>query len=402
MPAPSPLWILGAADAEMTAIETLLHECGQSVHYALAATGRRVAPGQPAATYDGVPEVPPHELIAIEVAGPWGAPQIDHHDGSERAGWGPERFLTASSIGQVIAWLASRDLVTGVWPGELYYGSEPIGSIMRSGREGGPWVVIGPTYAHTIPQALVYEAAADHCPAAAIAGLCPGVDPMAFAPFLAESKRQMYFPSMSAEDFARELATSRATLLAAPPVAELCPLPFVGLDAHPEERLEGALAIDFPPGCFIPPEAPGEELLDDQPTDPHWRYVWRLDDDGVPIAIVVPPSWLHVRDLRHLPPGTVPTASSGECYPSAFLVGIVAALFEGIGFVCHIRRRDGRLALRSNGHGQGTLAGTRPAEVFLADPTAFGCGPTHPPGQDASYGNPVRGFFGGILIDQEL
>ena len=408
--ASTPLFILGAADAEMTAIESLLRECGQDYAYATFA-GRRVAPGQKQDDglyiwpHDRAEQIPsPHdELVAVEVAGPWGQPQIDHHDGSERATWGPERFLAASSIGQVISWLASHDLITGAWPGELCYGAEPAGSIIRSGREGGPWVVVGPTYAHTIPQALVHEAAADHCPAAAVAGLCPGVDPGAFAPFLAESKRQQYFPAMSAEDFARELEISRATLLAAPPVTEFCDPHPAGFspDLPPEVYLVGATPDDCPLGSWVPPQ----EAEDDGDGDmglisSEWLYICRHEPDGTPVGVPATAGMLAMRDLRHLEPGTVPAVGSGECYPSTFLVGIVAALFEGVGFVCRIRRRDGRLALRSNGHGQGTAAGTLPAEVFLADPSAFGCGPTQPPGQDASYGNPVRGFFGGTLIDQ--
>lgn len=331
LPPLAPLWILGADDAEMRAIESLLRECGQRVHYACDRSGQRVRPGMDG--YDAIVTGDP--VIAVEVAGPWGQPQIDHHGSHERASWGPDRFLAASSIGQVIERLAAM----GVLPASWSTGHGALAEGLHQHPElGGLWCVgarFG--YADVIPAALVFEAAADHCPAAAIAGLCPGVDPGAFAPFLAESKRQMYFPGMSAEDFARELATSRATLLAAPPCLALCP-----------------------------------------PVD-------QGNEPGV------------MRDLRHLEPGTVPAAGSGECYPAEFLVGIVAAIFEGIGFVCRIRRADGRLALRSNGHGQGTAAGTWPAEVFLADPSAFGCGPRLPPGPNASYGSPVRGYFGGTL-----
>lgn len=385
----SPLWILGVVDAEMTAIESLLRECGQPLIYALApmmrrdpATGRmtpvmdeagqpiyqRVASGQ-AATAAGevylTGEVVPRpldglEVIAIEVAGPWGAPAIDHHDEHPLASAPPDQFLSASSLGQVIGRLAQMGVLPSSWGGDFL---ESIG--VRDGADGtfimspGGWSVVSDGCFRVIPQALVFEAAADHCPAAAIKGLCPGVDPGAFAPFLAESKRRQYFPWMSPEEFAQELDRSRATLRSAPPCVELCP---------PAQWMGAAEA--------------GDEWGDLVAIGPH---------TGVrPV----------VRDLRHLEPGTVPAQGSGECYPTEFLVGIVAAIFEGIGFVCRIRRKDGKLALRSNGHGQGTLAGTRPAEVFLADPSAFGCGPRFPPGQDASYGNPVRGFFGGLLIDQ--
>lgn len=388
----SVIWILGAPDAEMTAIEKLLRECGQPVYYALAPTMRpdpatgtmspvldeqglpvcsRVAPGQvatgaaellPDGTEGAVLRHPSRipGLVAIEVAGPWGQAHIDHHGHAERAEWGPDRFLQASSLGQVIERLAQMGALPTSWEGDFL---ESIGA--RDGADGtfimspGGVAVVSTGCFRIVPQSLVFEAAADHCPAAAIAGRCPGMDPGAFAPFLAESKRRQYFPWMSPEEFARELDRSRATLRSAPPCVELCP---------PAQWMGAAEA--------------GDEWGDLVAIGPH---------TGVrPV----------VRDLRHLEPGTVPAQGSGECYPAEFLVGIVAAIFEGLGFVCRIRRADGKLALRSNGHGLGSLAGTRPAEVFLSDPSAFGCGPRFPPGQDASYGSPVRGFFGGLLIDQ--
>lgn len=377
------IFVLGADDAEMSAIRTLLVERGQSFLVALAPvmrrdpttgqmvpvlaedgspTYQRVAPGQRAScagevylTGDIVPRpLDGLEVIAIEVAGPWGSPVIDHHDEHPLASAPPDQFLSASSLGQVISRLAQMGVLPSSWGGDFL---ESIGA--RDEADGtfidspGGIAVASAGCFRIVPQALVFEAAADHCPAAAVAGRCPGVDPESFAPFLAESKRQQYFPWMSPGDFARELETSRMTLRMAPPCAVL--------DTLVPTQIQGPDAEWFDAGM--------------QPAG-------------------------YIRDLRHLEPGTVPAQGSGEMYPAEFLVGIVAALFEGLGFVCRIRRADGKLALRSNGHGQGTLAGTRPAEVFLADPSAFGCGPRFPPGQDASYGNPVRGFFGGLLIDQ--
>lgn len=379
----SVLWILGSADAEMSAIESLLRECGQSANiYHATRDGRLVRPGEPATgahrlLRDGALgdawEADLGEPVAIEVAGPWGSPVIDHHDEHPLASAPPREFMAASSLGQVIGRLAQMGVLPSSWPVEEVIDiREQRGTIATAGQGWFVWLgLTGATQDRGglgeffvgrvayIPQALVMEAAADHCPAAAIAGRCPGMDPGAFAPFLAESKRRQYFPWMSPEEFARELDRSRATLRSAPPCVELCP---------PAQWMGAAEA--------------GDEWGDLVAIGPH---------TGVrPV----------VRDLRHLEPGTVPAQGSGECYPAEFLVGIVAAIFEGVGFVCRIRRKDGKLALRSNGHGLGSLAGTRPAEVFLSDPSAFGCGPRFPPGQDASYGNPVRGFFGGLLIDQ--
>ena len=439
----STIWILGAPDAEMTAIENLLRECGQSSLYGLAPkmrrdpeTGRlvvvcddggnpvyqRVAPGQAAAaagevylTGDFVPRpLAGLEVVAIEVAGPWGPPAIDHHDEHPLASAPPREFMSASSLGQVISQLAQMGALPDHWlMEEVIDVRERRGTLAEAGRGWFVWLgLTGETQdggglgeffvgqLTYIPRPLVFEAAADHCPAAAVAGQCPGVDPVPFSAFLAENKRRQYFPWMSPEDFARELSISRATLLAAPPVTELC-------DPHPASfspdlewvYLVGADPSDCPIGTWVAPglvEDDGDGGMGTAVEGP--LYIVWYEPDGTPVGVVATPKMLAMRDLRHLEPGTVAAQGSGEMYPAEFLVGIVAALFEGIGFVCRIRRGDGKLALRSNGHGLGTLAGTRPAEVFLADPSAFGCGPRFPAGQDASYGNPIRGFFGGTLI----
>lgn len=370
------IFILGADDREMSAIEALLRECGLPYLWALAPNrdGKltRVAPGQVATcagevylTGEIVPRPIEGEAVSVEVAGPWGAARIDHHDPHPLAHAPPSTFLLASSIGQVIALLARNNLLPSSWE------QDQESDVVWSGNKGtllltdsGKWAVSKGTPYHDnegsytvevaiIPQQLVYEAAADHCPAAAMQGMCPGVNPGEFGPFLAESKRQQYFPWMSPEEFARELEVSRMTLRMASPCPEL--------------------------DTLVPTQVQGPDC--------EWH------DAGMQPAG-------YMKDLRHLEPGTVPAQGSGECYPTEFLVGIVAAIMEGVGFICRIRRRDGKLAIRSNGHGLLTKAGTKPAEVFLSDPSKFGCGPELPRGIDASYGSPTRGFFGGVLVEQ--
>jgi hypothetical protein len=154
----SRIWILGAADPEMEAIESLLRECGERVAHACVGGGERIdhalAPGvrvHPGNAYRGTCHRyvtdcggagDPDEtwyLVECDVPAPWPerVRRIDHHRAGD-AGFGrePRDFLAASSIGQVLAAL----------------GREP-----------------------TDEQRLV--AAADHCLAAAYRGECPGVDP---------------------------------------------------------------------------------------------------------------------------------------------------------------------------------------------------------------------------------
>lgn len=349
------IFVLGSHDAEMAAIQRLLDSVNFPYLFAstqnLDGSYRRVRPGERATcacdSQMRAVDIDPSDLMGIEVAGPWGAAKIDHHDPHPLSRLGPDKFFEASSIGQVVACLAGMGIAPDDWPSGLsaYSGDVPgsdanlffPGSIVYhpvAGYSvcthdergwGSRWV--------SIPNHVVLTAAADHCPAAACTGACPGVDASTVRTFLCAEKISTYFPNWSIEFAIERLIESKATLLAAP------------------------LAAEFPDG--------------------------------------------HVRDLRHLAPGDEPT-SIGEYYPREFILGILASLLTGEAFVCLIRRADGKLALRSNGHGLHTPAGESPARIFLADPSAFGCGPCEPRGQDASYGNPTRGFFGGTLIDQRL
>src|SRR5690606_131322 len=103
------VWILGAPDPEMELIERLLRKCGESVVYATDALGYRVHPGN--AYRCPTPEVPEGSTVyAVECLDvlPEGWVRIDHHrPGDPGYGRPPEEFLEASSIGQVIAELAT-------------------------------------------------------------------------------------------------------------------------------------------------------------------------------------------------------------------------------------------------------------------------------------------------------
>lgn len=166
------LWILGAADPEMAAIERLLAECGEPVAYAVGPDGQRVRPGNA------------YRAIGYEVDGMFGDARssgivylveceitrrgfgdgaklvaIDHHrPGDPGYGRPPAEFLPASSIGQVISELARLGRLPADWPvGDgQYYGA---GGCLRLDPEG--WVVDDEAGGcpRLIPQRYIYAAA---------------------------------------------------------------------------------------------------------------------------------------------------------------------------------------------------------------------------------------------------
>lgn len=153
---PRPLFLLGAPDAEMQLIESLLRDAGQAFVHAAGAGGARLRPGEPPApamqTRPDAGFGPVGRLILVECAARFqdaglreqlrvaydaeSVVVIDHHD-TEQASYPPARFLEAASCGQI-------------W--KLLHGSD------------------------VPPAAVVLEAAADHCLGAAFAGQCPGVE----------------------------------------------------------------------------------------------------------------------------------------------------------------------------------------------------------------------------------
>ena len=187
-------WVLGASDPEMAEIEKLVRECGESVVYATI-DGARVHPGN--AYRADWPEVD-GDLILVECG--FAPPddgelsnlgtitRIDHHRmGDPGFARHPQEFLPASSLGQVLEFLARNGLVPGpcgtlvdhgeFWPTPFF--SYDAGEWQRAGGawqqdvawSGGSW------YRRIIPEELVLTAAADHCLESAYRGLCPGVDP---------------------------------------------------------------------------------------------------------------------------------------------------------------------------------------------------------------------------------
>lgn len=214
------IWILGALDPEMELIENLLRQCGEEFMYVTDEYGQRVHPGN--AYHCPVPEVPADSTVyAVECIDelPAGWIRIDHHrPGDPGYGRPPQEFMTASSIGQVIAelaktgalrqaiqyeiahWMAChRDLPVAeynemlrtqwFWSGrEDMPGPDPYSSDGTIAR-GVSWIYDGYAVAvhrndfyferrvALIPRPLIYAAAADHCLASAYRGECPGVGP---------------------------------------------------------------------------------------------------------------------------------------------------------------------------------------------------------------------------------
>ncbi len=174
------MWLLGAPDPEMEAIEGLLRGLGETVVHA-AAAGRRVHAG--VAYRADAPALDCDELIAVECGGQWSANRlIDHHrPGDPGYGQPPERFFAASSIGQVVHLLGELRLLPEGW---------------------------------TMPPEYVLIAAADHCLAAAYQGTCPGVDPGALMTY--RVRQRAAFQRRPEAAVMAEIEAATAALRAAP------------------------------------------------------------------------------------------------------------------------------------------------------------------------------------------
>jgi hypothetical protein len=187
--------VLGASDPEMETIEKLSHSVGVDVVYATS-SGTRV---RPHTAYQADPPPTAGRVVAVECGGDWSADEvIDHHcPGDPGYGAPPEKFLRASSIGQFISLLAREGLVPHHWSRFSAPVESPLGWVfyyLPSGRSLTHGVVVdegsAPDSAR-VPDEIVLAAAADHCPAAAYRGYCPGVSPAALARWRA-SKRAAY------------------------------------------------------------------------------------------------------------------------------------------------------------------------------------------------------------------
>lgn len=264
------LWLLGAPDPEMGAIERLLTAAGERIAYATA-DGRRVHPGS-AYRCDPVAGAT-HYVECGPIDGyPDGAVVIDHHrPGDPGFGRPPAEYLSASSVGQVIAELARHVASGRVAPPEGWevrtrrtyttatrpqvgwqYHTREAADYSR-GRGVAPLVRV---VAHPLPEYVVSSradtparawgespderrpagyappsregeytsvrlpdgqwrdwllaAAADHCLGAAYRGECPGVDPDELMQWRAESLAA--FQGRAVADVLADIAAAQQTL----------------------------------------------------------------------------------------------------------------------------------------------------------------------------------------------
>ena len=248
------LWVLGADDPEMQAIERLLVAAKEDYCYATC-NGVRVHPGNAYAA-DGIASpdgdlfrgtilretirlvecgfVVGHEWSETGFIPVYSHPttglvlmcqdgteakshtmevvRIDHHrPGDPGHGTPPERFLAGSSIGQVLLLLT---------PGgeQITYGgvyAPPDGEELP----GNSWAVwTGPPHIRCLrilDEAAVLTAAADHCLESAYRGRCPGVDPDALMRWRAESRAA--FQKRPVEDVLADIDSARRILRAGMP-----------------------------------------------------------------------------------------------------------------------------------------------------------------------------------------
>jgi len=226
-------WVLGASDPEMAVIESLLRECGEAVVHA-SIDGRRVHPGN--AYQADWPEVGEGVVCLVEcgfhspaeddLANYSDMIRFDHHKpGDIGYGVGPESFLSASSLGQVLAFLAENGLMPG-----------PCGRLQDHGDfspvpfwNGSAWVhdiawSAGQWFTVKVARALVLCAAADHCLGAAYRGECPGVSPDALMQWRAASRAA--FQGRPAAEVLADVDAARDILRAAG--GEVLPWPIEG------------------------------------------------------------------------------------------------------------------------------------------------------------------------------
>ena len=231
------LWVLGAPDPEMKAIDCLLARAWQKVAYATL-SGQRVTSDsayQADGTTGGFPESLAPVFVECMVHGmkPWLV--VDHHrPGDPGYQVPPEEFLRGASMGQVIAILASQEIfpLDAAWasPYPVTPSLFPTGTFRYSPKHG--WLVSArpsryrPISWYRVSQEVLFLAAADHCLTAAYQSRCPGVDPDELMRWRAETRARYQGRPVSAvlEDIARArkaLAKAPRALIGGVPVADL-------------------------------------------------------------------------------------------------------------------------------------------------------------------------------------
>ncbi len=213
------VWLLPSRpDPEAEAIEALLSSVGQPV----------------AKSWDDPTVQEAHRtrgpIYAIErddwpewALGDRAVMRIDHHEPGDLGYESPpEEFLLASSVGQVIGWLARWDLLPPSWEREQCRSGNDAPNLGEFLMQNG-WVVVTNPEAEDsywvakIPHDIVLCAAADQCLGAAYRGECPGVDPDALMAWRAESKAR--FQGRPVADVLADVERAREALRLAQGIA---------------------------------------------------------------------------------------------------------------------------------------------------------------------------------------
>lgn len=279
------------------------------------------------------------EIVAIEVGGPWGDPIIDHHGERPEASAPPAEFLRASSIGQVITLLARGGCDLGLL-----------------GWEPRQW-----------PAAMT--AWSGHM---AIDELHPS-----------QGQWLVYGPNTQWVIPPEIAAVAAADHCLAAAMQGRCP------GAHPD--VVAQVHVEHARMTYAPDRSAEEYRAEVEQTIATLKAApacEALDPEG------------NVADLTHLEIDGPVVGATGEQYPSKAQHLPVAAALAGRGYVVRIRRRDGRLAMRVGGCGDGSIPGAAPIQRWLNRVgEAFGCAPVDAPRPDNLYGFPARGMGGGTLLD---
>jgi hypothetical protein len=242
----SEIYILGAPDPEMAAIEALVRAAGHVVAYATV-DGRRVLPGNayqaclPNAALEALYEDAATVILVECVDGDDLSPRdrvirIDHHrPGDPGYGLPPSDFLRGSSLGQIVARLAQQGALPDDWhrtrsenfpicrPGQIGAGSFSDAGLWAVGLPDDPPVIGEDVGGHpvsagwlkaVIPEQVIIMAAADHCLGSAYKGECPGVDPEALLAWRMVSRAA--FQGRAVAEVEAETAAARQALRAAP------------------------------------------------------------------------------------------------------------------------------------------------------------------------------------------
>lgn len=355
------IFVLGSRDAEMVCIREAVEEAGfccvQAGNWGRLPNGALtfvpVGPGQSGTVvaritcggaYDVVSIHPDDTYLGIEVAGPWGPAFFDHHDNHPNASLPPSEFLRASSLGQVIQWLAARDLLP-----EWSASSRVVCVVGKSTLYMHPnddcWCVGD----YIIPPRYVAQAAADHCIAAAFAGQCPGVDLTPGSDMYNEvvlSRRRAFAPGMSEDEFIDAVETAKNTLR----------------------------------NAYCRPTSPVPSLY-------AFADLTHLNPATGPIATTGEQYPLHAQFLPLV----------GSMLGIGYIVPILKYTI--------VKRDDGTVryvnpvaAYRLGGCGIGTPAGTAPIEWWASEGwDILGCYGPDESRPNNMYANPVRGFGGGTV-----